>query len=151
MSNACQILPDLTVSSTIPGIATINIPQTFTATVTANDAGTGVSFNNFFQISTAPGMTGTVVDKTYTVMSPLAEGETGISTTSHTFSTAGTYYIRVCADKTDRNTTLANDSVDESDEDNNCGPETTVIVSDTSVNAQCGYAEKTYPATDTNY
>ncbi len=47
---------------------------------------------------------------------------------SHTFALAGQYFIRACADKTDRNST---GSIAESDEDDNCGEWTPILVADT--------------------
>jgi len=83
-------------------------------------------FSNFFQVATAPNGGGTVIDLPATTMSPVNAGDTRNATVSHTFMSAGTYSMRACADGT---TSLGGGVITESNETNNCGPWTDIVVS----------------------
>lgn len=111
--------PDLTASNTTPTTAFINTPTTLSATITSANAPTGGSFSNFFQIATAPNGGGVITDLTPSTMPALATGGTGTATYLHTFLTAGTYYVRACADKT---SSVGGGVITESNELNNCSP-----------------------------
>jgi len=115
--------PDLTTSAPTPSTAIVGIAKTFSTTITNSDAPTGASFSNFFQIATNTADAATYTDKTSTTMTARATNTTGTATVSHTFTAEGTYYIRACADKTNRSNAGV---IAESNESNNCGPWTTV-------------------------
>lgn len=125
--------PNLTASSPSPTTANLGIAQTFTAIISnANTSPTGGGFDNFFQISTSSDMTTDLIDLDPIPMGALAAGGSARTATSYTFTAAGTYYIRVCADKSDRNSVGV---IGESNEDDNCSTAvTTVTVIDASVN-----------------
>lgn len=119
--------PDLTASASTPTIATVNVAQTFSSTISnTGNASTGASFSNFFQVATAANGGGTVTDLTATTMSALVASGSGTASVSRTFTTAGTYSVRACADKS----SSANlGTIAESNENNNCGGWTNVTVS----------------------
>ena len=119
---------DLTASAVGPNSATTNVAQTYTAIISNVDAGaTGASFPYFFQTATAAGGGGTVTDRSSSTMSALASGGNATATSpSITFPSAGTYSIRVCADKT---SSAGGGVITESNEGNNCGAWTDVTVS----------------------
>ncbi|MCR4275894.1 MAG: hypothetical protein NUV90_00720 [Candidatus Parcubacteria bacterium] len=121
--SSCVPLPDLTAGAVSP-IAARRGATTFNATVSnIGTTGTGASFNNFMQVATAPDGGGTVTDISSVSMPMLAAGGTATFSKSYTFTSPGTYSLRVCADKTNRN---SSGTITESDEDNNCGAWTTV-------------------------
>lgn len=124
--------PDLTAGAPTPSTATTNVAQTYTATITnSGNASTGASFSNFFQTATATNGGGTITDRTSSTMTTLASGASNTATSpSITFATAGTYSIRVCADKTNSAST---GSITESNEGNNCGSWTNVTVANAPV------------------
>jgi hypothetical protein len=127
LSPSCTLqAPNLTPSAPTPTTATVGTPQAFTATITNNgDAPTGAGFNNFFQVASQSGGSGTITDKTSSSMTTLAVGATQNTTVSHTFNTAGTYSIRVCADKSSSSNT---GTITESNEDDNCSVWVDIIV-----------------------
>jgi len=108
--------PDLTASAPSPSTASVNISQIFTATISQTY---NQDTDHFFQISTDPNMTNgmLIIDKGLTDMVHLQNGGSTTIATSHLFTTAGTYYIRACADKADRD---SSGLIAESDESNNC-------------------------------
>jgi len=117
---------NLTASAPTPNTATANSAQTFTTTITNNGGvSTGVGFNNFFQVASAAGGGGTIVDKAPTAMAILAAGGTNTATVSHTFATDGTYSLRACADKS---SALNTGVITETNEGDNCSGWTDVIV-----------------------
>jgi hypothetical protein len=125
VSNACPVSPDLTAGAPTPNAAILSTALTFNATISNANSPTGAGFNNFFQVTNVNGYNPDVPtpdpakidDKPSTPMGALAAGGSSSTTTAHTFTTAGTYYIRACADKTDRNNVGV---ITESDENNNC-------------------------------
>lgn len=106
--DGCVALPDLTAGAVSPTSATAGTATTFSATISNSTAPTGASFPYFFQVATAAGGGGTITDLTSSTMSALAASGSGASalatSPSYTFTTAGTYSVRACANKTDRNT-----------------------------------------------
>ncbi|MFA5773454.1 MAG: CARDB domain-containing protein [Candidatus Paceibacterota bacterium] len=118
--------PNLTASAPTPSSAYINVAQTFTSTITNNgNASTGASFSNFFQVASSANGGGTITDKTSTSMTTLAASGTNTISVSHIFSSAGTYSIRVCADKT---SAAGGGVITESNEGDNCSSWTNVPV-----------------------
>ncbi len=118
-------LPDLIAS--VPSAKklpiAINSPTSFVSTITnLGPVGTGAAgtiFKNFAQFSTGVNGTGRLVDLPAVSMLALAAGGSDTMSTTYTFSVPGTYYGRVCADKTNRNT-IPPAMVPESNETNNC-------------------------------
>ena len=115
-------LPDLTAGNSAPTTAIVGVPVYFTSTIsnigtapTANGSG----FNNFFQVATAADGGGTITDLAPSSMPPLAANSSNTATSpAYTFTSAGTYSVRACADKSNRNDSGV---VIESNENNNCG------------------------------
>ncbi|MEI7719765.1 MAG: CARDB domain-containing protein [bacterium] len=126
-NQTCAVLqPDLIASTVIPNTAVAGSAVTLSATVTnRGTASTGASFSNFFQVATATNGGGTVTDLAPAVMSALAANASGATAKPYTFTTAGTYSVRACADKSSA-TDLG--AIAESDETNNCGTWTNVVV-----------------------
>jgi hypothetical protein len=126
-------LPDLIALGITPTIATVGISTNFSFTIYNNGtASTGTGFYNFVHVSNGV-ISGNLVAYTPTALGP---DQPRTISGAHTFTTAGTYYARACADKSnssDPGTIL------ESNENNNCGPITTIIVSDGNevVNGEC--------------
>ncbi|MFA5840874.1 MAG: CARDB domain-containing protein [Candidatus Paceibacterota bacterium] len=124
---AASSLPDLTASAPTPAIAAVNVATTFSSTISNIGTGsTGASFSNFFQVATAPGGKGILTDIASASTPALAAGATRAITKSYTFPITGTFSIRTCADKTNRNSLGV---IDEGvNEGNNCSSWTDVTV-----------------------
>jgi len=86
---------------------------------------TDKGFNNYFQIASSPDGGGTIVEEPAVFMAPLISNLTDTISTTHTFTSIGTYSIRACADK-------AND-VTETSELNNCGKWLNILIYDPGV------------------
>ncbi|MCC7160634.1 hypothetical protein IT399_02865 [Candidatus Nomurabacteria bacterium] len=114
----------------VPSNTSVNTPTTFSSFINNNVVGgdVGTSFYNFFQVATATGGGGDITDLAPTSMSPLCSTCTRATYQSYTFSSPGTYSMRVCADKSNRNDA---GSVAESNESNNCGSWSNILVSGT--------------------
>lgn len=123
---APTLLPDLTTgpvssSATAPLIAIF-----LSATVTNANASTGAVFSTLFQSATSD--TGAnATDIGAVGSSAYSAGESMGASLSYNFPASGTYYFRACADKSS-----AADAgvITESNENNNCGAWTAVVVSD---------------------
>ncbi len=128
-------LPDLTASSPTQSTATVGTAITFTSTISnVGNASTGASFNNFFQVATATGGGGTITNLISSSMSALVAGTNNTATSpSYTFTSAATYSVRACADKS---SSVNLGTIVESNETNNCGVWTNVTV--TNAVATCG-------------
>ncbi len=119
---------DLEADASTPVTAEPNISNMLSAVITnSGSLSTGGSFDYFFQVADQAGGAGTVIDLPSSSMGTLAGGASNTGTRSYTFPNGpGTYSVRVCADKSDRND---GGSITETDENNNCGsPWTTVTV-----------------------
>lgn len=132
-SNAFTVIaapaPDLTSGVVSPTTATVAVAKTYTATISnVGTLSTGTSFPYFFQTNNAASGRGkTTVDYPSSTMTALAANRTGTATSpSITFASPGTYSIRVCADKT---SSAGGGVITESNENNNCGVWTNVVVS----------------------
>lgn len=126
---SATVAPNLTASSPNPTSAATGIAQIFTASVSnTGTASTGVSFSNYFQTSTDGGATWT--DLTPSTMGPLDANTSAVATSpSVTFSPAGTYSVRFCADLPPQPSGV----VSESNENDNCSAWTAVNVTDDAV------------------
>ena len=120
-------LPDLTVSNPTPSAANTNVPVTFNATVTNSGVGQ-VSYpgtvSHLFQYDDDTdhnsGITTGLATTTGTIN---ANGGTINISNSHTFTSPGTRYVRVCTD----NNTSFKGVIAESNENNNCSPSWTAV------------------------
>ena len=127
--------PDLIASAPNQSTAVVGVAKPFFSTITnQGTAGTGASFTNLFQTATGfddPQHPLNLVDYPTASMSALsANGGQGSTSALITFPSAGTYYIRACADK--RNRDDVNGVIVESIEDNNCSPTPWKIITVTS-------------------
>src|SRR3990167_1994191 len=118
-------LPDLPASAVAPATATAGTATTFSATISNANAATGVQFKNLFQRANDANGTGATDIITTAFTGPLTAGASLVASGSYTFSTAGTFYMRACADK---DWSGGAGWVVESNEANNCGPWTAVTV-----------------------
>lgn len=109
---------DLTAGGITPIVAIAGTPTTFAATIANVTANVGASATRFQRATSAAGAGATTITDTATAA--INAGSSAVVSASHTFATAGTYYMRACAD------TAA--AVDESNENNNCGAWTAVTV-----------------------
>ncbi len=124
VSTAAQ--PNLSAGSISPTSATAGTLITLVATITNfGAASTGSGFTDLFQSATdAGGSNATDIDTHSN--GALGNGAQSTASLSYTFSSAGTYYVRACADKSSAGNA---GSIPESNEGDNCGPWTTVTVS----------------------
>lgn len=107
---------DLTASAVTPTTAVALAPTSFSSTISnTGTSGTGVSFTSLFQFDDADH---SVVFASQNSPTPAisAGGTTNIST-SYTFPSTGTWYVRACAD----NNTAFVGTIAETNEGNNCG------------------------------
>ena len=128
LSVSTALQPNLTAGAVSPTSATRGSAVSLSAVVTnGGNASTGVGFTNLFQIDSNADHS--AVDTASTDTSP-AVGVGGNDTTvvSHTFTSSGTWYVRACAD----NNTSFVGTIAESNEADNCGPWTTIMVADPS-------------------
>jgi hypothetical protein len=118
-------LPDLTASSITPRVAVEKVPVTFSATITNLGASsTGIGFKGLVQ--TANDIEGGSAVNFFEVsMTPLSGGLSKIYSLGSKSLDAGTYYVRICADKGMTSPGV----IAESNENNNCGAWTKIIVS----------------------
>jgi fibronectin type 3 domain-containing protein len=122
------LVPDLTAAAPTPATAVSGTALTFSSVISnVGNGSTGASFSNFFQVATASQGGGTITGLVATTMTTLAAGANNTaSSPSYTFSSTGTYSVRACADKS----SAANaGTITESNENNNCGAWTDVVVS----------------------
>ena len=123
--------PDLTASDPTPNLATVNVARTFSSNISNIGGGSTVnSFSNFFQVASAANGGGTITPLASASTTALASGASrAITSPAHTFTTAGTYSVRACADKSNPSST---GTITESNENNNCSGWTNVTVGATS-------------------
>ncbi|MDO8552376.1 MAG: InlB B-repeat-containing protein, partial [bacterium] len=125
-SNATCTAPDLTAGAITPTTATLGTRTSFSSTIRNTGTGsTGAGFTNLFQSSTNSSGTSNVSTIGTPTTAALAAGASRTVSTDYTFSSAGTFYVRVCADKSSATNQGA---ISESDETNNCGAWTSVTV-----------------------
>lgn len=117
--------PNLTAGAVSPTTATAGTAVTLAATVSNTGAtSTGTTFTNLFQRATDSA--GTNATDIGTDASPIvAAAGTDTTQLSYAFPSAGTWYVRACADK---NAAAGTGTVTESDETDNCGAWTAVAV-----------------------
>jgi hypothetical protein len=127
-------LPDLIASNIGPTSAVINVPRVFGTSIT-NQGGSSTgttAFSNIFQIATGfddpTGQIGPLNVLNYQAtnpnpMSAIAPGASKTASRSFSFNTAGTIYMRACADLIPNGGNTGS-SIDEGEnENNNCSPQ----------------------------
>ena len=128
-SNVCTAVElvdgiDLIASDPTPTTVELGVPTIFTSTITnQGKLPAGQSFNNLFQKATGADYQGNPTDlENYLVSENISNLNSGnsreVDSTPITFNTAGTYYVRVCADKNSQGDVSG--AIDESNENNNC-------------------------------
>ncbi len=117
-------MPELSAGSITPTAAVAGTAVTLSSTVSnSGTASTGTTFTDVFQVANDASGTGATVIGTFT--NPVrAAGTSGAATLSYTFTSAGTKYVRACADQ---NASFVG-TIAESNEGNNCGAWTAVTV-----------------------
>lgn len=135
--------PDLTAGPTSPSTATVGTPVTISANVANNsDNPTADGFNSLFQ--RANSISGSGATDIGPVATPWLDAWSAVSVTrSYTFTSAGTFYLRVCADKTSASDQWG--SISESNEYNNCGPWRLITVSAGSPATACSVNPSSLP------
>lgn len=119
------VSPDLSAGGVSPSSATAGTALTLSATIANTGTGsTGAGFTDLFQRATDSSGTGATDIGTYNNAALGASGSNSASL-SYTFSSAGTYYVRACADKSSAGSA---GTIAESNESNNCGPWSPVTV-----------------------
>ncbi len=123
--------PDLTAGAITPTTATQGTAKTFSSTITNGGAATtGAGSTALFQTANAISGTtavGAIGDAgTDTGIATLASGASDTASFSYSTTTTGTIYMRACADKSSAGNAGV---ITESDETNNCGAWTGVIIS----------------------
>ncbi len=118
--------PDLTAGNVTPSTAEAGNSTQFSSTITNNGTGsTGASFYNFLQVATGMNGGGVISDVAAGAqMASLASSANRSYTSSYTFPSAGTYSVRVCADKQNSGD---GGVITESNEGNNCSPSWTNV------------------------
>lgn len=123
---------NLTAGSITPTTATVGTPVTLTATISnTGTLSSGVTTQNIFQDQAS----GTVQAGSATAS--IAAGSSRTTTRSYTFPSAGTYFVRACAD----NNTSWVGTVTETNEGDNCGPYTAITV--TGLSLSCNVNDTT--------
>jgi hypothetical protein len=122
-------LPDLIAGAVSPNSATAGVPISLSSTVQNQGYGNAGGFTNLFQRATDSVGTGAVSIGT-SASGAMASAQYGYATLSYAFPSAGTYYVRVCAD--------TYGAVTEAYEGNNCGPWSIVNVASPPATAPYG-------------
>lgn len=122
-TNICKyytpsVLPDLTAGSITPTSATTNVAVTLFSTIHNANASTGRDFWNLLQIDNNTDHSSIIDEISTQQPTALSAGGTATASFQKAFASAGTYYLRVCADKSSTTNTGV---INESDETNNCG------------------------------
>lgn len=130
---------DLTAGSVWPTSVFTGVSTSLSALITNTGSfSTGRGFWNLFQIANADPIDPSVEIRNYgdsTTTTGLTPGGIAVASLFRTFSSPGTYYIRVCADKSTANSAGV---IRESNEGNNCGVWTSIIASNPPiVNGSC--------------
>lgn len=116
--SGCATQSDLIAGSVSPTAAVAGIATPFSATISNIGSGsTGSGFTNLFQRASDSSGAGAIDIGTYYQSTALASNANATATFSYTFPSAGTYYVRVCADKSSASDT---GTISESNEGNNC-------------------------------
>jgi hypothetical protein len=131
--------PDLVVGGITPTTAIVGVSQTYSATATnQGDASTGAGFTSLFQQASTASGGAPIADAGTVTSGAIGAGGTGTVSAPYTFGLPGSYYIRICADKT---SSAGGGTITESDENNNCASSwTTIVVSEASAVGVCGSA-----------
>lgn len=120
-------IPELTAGAITPTSATVGTAVSLSTTISnSGTASTGTGFYTLFQRATDASGTGATDIGTHQRTTALTAGASFNAANSYTFSAAGTWYVRACADK---NSAGSSGVITESNENNNCGAWTAVIVS----------------------
>ena len=121
-----RVGPDLTAGNTTPTSASTGVATVFSSTISnIGNQTTGATFINFFQYSTLANGGGTVTDIPHDpAMATLTSGSSSVATKSYAFPSAGTFYMRACADKS---SSASTGSITEANETNNCSPAWTAV------------------------
>ncbi|MDQ5931147.1 MAG: hypothetical protein QG674_313 [Patescibacteria group bacterium] len=123
-TNAAQ-LPDLIAGSVTPTTAVVSTPTNFSATIAnSGTASTGASFTNLFQFDDNADHSTVFASQTVSA-GPISAGGNASPSVSYSFGTLGTWYVRACADK---NSPGDVGTINESNENNNCGTWTSISV-----------------------
>lgn len=128
---------NLTAGAITPTTATAGTAVSLSSVITNTGTGpTGAPFTDIFQRATDASGTGATIIGTFTSGIPngfpAGYGEPNAQI-SYTFPSAGTYYVRACAD----NNASWVGAITESNEADNCGPWTQVAVSSSCTGASC--------------
>jgi len=129
---------DLTAGAVTPTTAIAGVPTTFSSTITKNGTtGTGASFNTLFQFDDVDHSTVFASQVAVTPAINVIPLGTVVASASYTFPSAGTWYVRACAD----NNAAFIGTILEWQEGNNCGaiwtPVTVVATSGTLTTPNC--------------
>jgi len=117
--------PDLTVGSVTPTTSQSNTATTYSATISnIGEVATGSGFKAILQINNPRNGRQPISTSEPINITTLGPNETYTVSSSRDFST-GSYSMRVCADKDSASDT---GTIDESNENNNCGGWTTITV-----------------------
>lgn len=128
------ILSDLTAGVTAPLSAVAGTATTFSSTIrNVGQPATGGGFVNLFQRATDANGANAVDVGTGSSPNISANGS-AVTSVSYVFPSAGTWYMRACADK---NSSESLGTVNESNENNNCSAWTAVTVTNPPLNASC--------------
>ncbi len=115
---------NLTAAITTPTSATVGTSVNLSSIITnSGNTSTGITFTDVFQTATDSSGTGATVRGTFT--NPvLAAGATNVATLSYSFPTAGTTFVRACADQN----AFLTGTITETNESDNCSAWTAVTV-----------------------
>ncbi len=118
--------PNLTAGSTTPTVAITSAAQTFSSVISNRGSATNANFQSYFEVTTAPNGGGIALSTDALTTERLGSSASRTITQSFTLHTPGTYSMRACADGTPRG---GAGTILESNETDNCGPWTNVVVS----------------------
>lgn len=133
-NNACS-LPDLSAGAASPTSAATGQTVTLSAVISNGNTGTGGGFTNSFHIhpSSIPATFAEIYAIRTHTSGTLAANTSGTATAPYAFPSAGTWYVRACADLNASNAGV----IQEGDENNNCGVWQPVSVTTVPVTGSC--------------
>lgn len=133
--------PDLVASAVSPSSAVVGTTTAFSATITnQGDQSTVINFPYLFQKEQiVAGASPTIIDIPAEKALALAKGSRETVSSAMYFDAQGTWQVRACADKTSASDQygVVDEGPNHAGESNNCGPWTTVTVSNRPISQYC--------------
>jgi hypothetical protein len=128
--------PDLTAADVSPSVASTNVATALSGQVSnIGNASTGTGFTDLFEINpnAIPSSFSSIRTLRTYASAAVAKGSHNTASASYTFPSAGTWYVRLCADMNASGV----GSIIESNENNNCSPDWIAVTVTAPLSGSC--------------